>query len=96
TSRWPIDEAATMKLLDPFYSGLAGRQAKHQALASARNHYMDAQLNNELAHPYFWAGLAYIGPPEGLPPAEVPLFWMYLLVPLLLCSIGLVLYKRSQ
>lgn len=96
SSRWPIDESATATLLKSFYAHLADGKTKPQAIAAARSDYLDEQLNNDRAHPYFWAGLAYIGAPEGIPPAEVYSYWPLILVFLLFLSLVLIIIRRFK
>ncbi|MEO0627086.1 MAG: CHAT domain-containing tetratricopeptide repeat protein, partial [Bacteroidota bacterium] len=96
TSRWPIDEAATIKILDPFYGSLSEDMLKQDALSAARRQYIKEQLNNELAHPYFWSGLAYIGAPEALPQDKASHFWLFFLAPLLLFLMGLKIFRKPK
>ncbi|MEM7573495.1 MAG: CHAT domain-containing tetratricopeptide repeat protein [Bacteroidota bacterium] len=60
TSLWPVDETATNDLLLPYYQALTSTD-KATALQTAQRAFLDTQLNNDRAHPYFWSGLIYHG-----------------------------------
>lgn len=61
TSLWPVDETATNDLLLPYYQALTTSIDKAAALQTAQSTFLDDQLNNDRAHPYFWSGLIYHG-----------------------------------
>ena len=59
-TRWRIDSATAVPMMDAFYRGLAGGQSVPQALTAARQSLIrDARFR----HPYYWA--AYYASGEG-------------------------------
>ena len=87
TSLWPVDEAATNSLLLPFYKEIDEDADKALALQVAQRTYLEDQLNNERAHPYFWSGLVYHGKHDTILLGRSNLlnsFWWVLVLPLVL------------
>lgn len=59
-TRWQIDSASAVPMMDAFYHGLAGGLSVPQALTAARQSLIrDARYK----HPYYWA--AYYASGEG-------------------------------
>jgi len=70
---WPVDDAATSRLIGVFYDELAAGRTPAAALAAAR-----AALHGDpaTAHPFYWAGFVLLGEgdrPVPLQPRRVPL-----------------------
>jgi len=63
TSLWQIDEKASSSIIARFYELLADGSPKHEALRTAKLEHL-AQADDELAFPYYWAGLVLVGDPE--------------------------------
>lgn len=57
---WNIDEKVSAAIIEQFYSYLAQGLPKHEALRKAKLDYL-AKAQDELVHPYYWAGLVLIG-----------------------------------
>lgn len=56
---WPVDDAATVKLMETFYRGWA-QQGLSKA-AALREAQLALQRDPETRHPYYWAPFALIG-----------------------------------
>ena len=90
-SFWSIDDQQTNVLLEPFYAHLAGGEPVAAALAAAQRDYL-AAAPPELQHPYYWAGLAVVGPAVRF--GESPQDWPYwLLGGVLLVCITFFVYR---
>ena len=70
-SLWQIDEKSSAGIIDQFYRNLADKQAKNVALRQAKLDYLNS-AQDELALPYYWAGLVLVGDVE---PVEVEGGW---------------------
>lgn len=57
---WNIDEKISAGIIETFYKDLADGLPKHEALRKAKLKYLD-HAQDELLHPYYWAGLVLIG-----------------------------------
>ena len=88
-NRWKLDEASV-----EIYLGFAQRvwqgASLDVALTEARRQFRRevrkrGQVRLELGHPFFWAGISYIGRPGiVLYPRREPIGWIVLLVPLVI------------
>lgn len=99
TSLWPVDEAATVKLLAGWYQALSEKNPRASAMSIARQRYLDDQTNNQLAHPYRWAGIVYQGPNRPLDLLNSTSWyarWWYALIPLLLVITVLLWSTRKK
>ncbi|MFB2119436.1 CHAT domain-containing protein [Parapedobacter sp. 2B3] len=59
-SLWDIDEKTSASITTGFYANLADGMRKSEALRATKLSYL-ADVPQELAHPYYWAGLGLIG-----------------------------------
>ncbi|MCB1182552.1 CHAT domain-containing protein [bacterium] len=57
-SLWPVDDAATFRLMHGFYRGLEGGGTVAGALAAAQR---ELAADSRFADPYYWAGFVVIG-----------------------------------
>jgi len=63
TSMWQVNDAATANLMQDFYTALKAGLPKDQAMAQARNLYL--QSSDPIgAHPYYWGGFVLSGDPH--------------------------------
>ncbi len=65
-SLWRIDEKASAGIIERFYRHLANGLPKHKALQRAKLEYLatlprQAGAQDELALPYYWAGMVLVG-----------------------------------
>jgi predicted negative regulator of RcsB-dependent stress response len=61
---WPVDDRSTAEILELFYHNLERGDTSAEALRRAKLQYLDKHEGSELAHPYYWAGLALDGIPQ--------------------------------
>ncbi len=92
-SRWALDDLS-MRIYRDFYTYCRQGMPMDEALTKARRRFLGLRLEREGAsvpgrHPYFWAGITYVGPPGRRlcpPPGGSWLSWLtlvgLLLVPL--------------
>ncbi len=55
---WPVDDLATVDLMDRFYRGLARDLTVAEALAESQ---ASMRSRPETSHPYYWAGFVLVG-----------------------------------
>ena len=93
---WPVDDRATVELMDAFYQGLADGLSKDQALQKAQIAYLDAS-DARTASPFYWAGAVLSGDPAPVPlgPAR-PAWTLWLGLAAFLGALGLAWRLRSQ
>ena len=58
TTLWPVDDVATARLMERFYTNLQEGQPKADALRMAQ-----VETRKEQPEPYFWAGFLLVGDP---------------------------------
>ncbi len=61
TSLWQVNDKATSNIMVSFYKNLKRGNTKDDALRQAKLDYVDNQVENKLAHPFYWAGFIAIG-----------------------------------
>jgi CHAT domain-containing protein len=59
-SYWPIEDMSAARLMDRFYTALAGGQSKRAALRAAQLELLAADSSLH-THPYFWAAYFLVG-----------------------------------
>lgn len=60
SSLWSIDEKVSSEIITRFYEHLAAGLPKHAALRQAKLDHL-SEASDELALPYYWAGLVLVG-----------------------------------
>ncbi len=55
---WPVQDAATARLMERFYVALAAGHSETAAIAEAQRSML---RNSDTAHPFYWAGFALVG-----------------------------------
>lgn len=70
-SLWSIDEQVSSRIIKRFYELLADGLPKHEALRQAKLEHLN-EASEELAAPYYWAGLVLVGDVE---PVELGRSW---------------------
>ena len=95
-SFWSIDDQQTNALLEPFYAELATGTPVATALSSAQRDYL-ATAPAALQHPYYWAGLAVVGPSVQFEQTRIS-SWMLLVLAGTLAILGFCyyIYKRQR
>lgn len=63
---WQIKDGATPKIMERFYQNLTNGIGKDQALHLAKKDYIQT-ANPLFLHPYYWAGIIYVGDQASLP-----------------------------
>jgi CHAT domain-containing protein len=61
TSLWPVQDAATAKIMTAFYTHLRNGESKDRALQIAKIEYLNSVTDPTQADPYYWAGFVAIG-----------------------------------
>ncbi|WP_198672978.1 CHAT domain-containing protein [Algoriphagus litoralis] len=89
-SMWSIDEKTNAQILSAFFEKLKDGKSKSQALREAKLEFIN-EVPEELANPYYWAGLGLIGDPRPID-SQRPV-WIYLL---LLLIAGAIIYFRIR
>lgn len=93
-SLWKIDEKSSAEIITLFYKYLAAGASKSEALRAAKLEYLQ-NAPAELNHPYFWAGMTFIG--DDAPLAYSSPRWPRIAIPAALVLIaGAVLWVRRR
>lgn len=85
TSLWSIDEKVSSEIISRFYGYLADGMPKHLALRQAKLDHLNS-ASDELALPYYWAGMVLVGDVEPIEGAGGPMRYLWWV----LGAIGLV------
>ncbi|MGB6048194.1 MAG: CHAT domain-containing protein [Flavobacteriales bacterium] len=94
-SLWNIDEKVSAELIALFYANLAEGMPKHKALREAKLSYL-AHAPQELALPYYWAGLVLVGDVEPVVLSTKRSHPWILAGTVLLLIMGWLLWKRMR
>ena len=62
STRWSVDEAASMEIMEYFLENLESGCSRSGALRQAKIHFYESSPE-ELRHPYYWAGITLTGDP---------------------------------
>lgn len=90
-SLWSIDEKTSSEIITRFYRNLADGMPKHIALRKAKLEHLEGN-DDELALPYYWAGLVLVGDVE---PVELGgSQWWWWLVAAVVLILAAVLFRR--
>lgn len=78
---WQLPDKSTSDIMVDFYYRLKENEYKHIALATAKKGYLEKfELETELLHPYYWAGLVVSGNTSSIRPRINWPYWPYLAV----------------
>ncbi|GGG80867.1 hypothetical protein GCM10007415_11740 [Parapedobacter pyrenivorans] len=76
---WQLPDNSTSEIMVDFYHSLKENKHKHVALATAKKGYLEKfELESELLHPYYWAGLVISGNTSSIRPGINWLYWALL------------------
>ena len=92
-SLWSIDEKVSSGIIARFYELLAEGLPKHEALRQAKLDHLNT-ANDELALPYYWAGMVLVGDVEPIAGMGSPWRWWLILVVVLLALAAFVMIRR--
>ena len=73
---WPVDDRATVELMDAFYDALGDGMSKDRALQHAQLAYLDG-ADARSASPFFWAGAVLSGDPSPVPIGRGAPLWIW-------------------
>ena len=76
TSLWSIDEKVSSEIITRFYGYLADGMAKHEALRQAKLDHLN-NASDELAMPYYWAGMVIVGDVGPIQGAGGTMRWLW-------------------
>lgn len=93
-SLWSIDEKVSSEIITRFYKHLAGGMPKNLALRQAKLDHL-ANAPDELAHPYYWAGLVLVGDVEPVDTVGGERYWRWLIGGIVLIG-GILLILRVR
>lgn len=65
-SLWPANDVSVSGLTEKVYSGLASGLSKSAAVSAAKRDYLSS-ADAYTSHPYFWAGMIFIGNDDPVP-----------------------------
>ncbi len=61
TSLWEVNDLSASEIMKHYYTGLKNGERKEVALYQAKMAYIDKQIEDQQAHPFFWAAFVGIG-----------------------------------
>lgn len=94
SSLWPIEDEAGKDILIDFYKNLGQGDSKSKALQKAKLSYLKTTEEEELKHPFYWAGFVVLG--DNAPVAEA-FNWNWILILLALTIVFVLAYRfRSR
>lgn len=75
---WSLPDASTSGIMVDYYQQLVDRKYKHTALATAKTNYLKRVANeNELQHPFYWAGLVISGDTQPIRQRGATAYWVF-------------------
>ena len=97
-SLWKVPDLSTKMIMVAFYRNLKRGMKKDKALRIAKQNYLDSPIEQELKHPYYWAGFIIQGNTD---PIRFTTFgnriWIRWLIGLIaLISVATYFYQRSR
>ena len=93
---WPVDDQATVTIMDAFYDALGAGMSKDRALQRAQVAYLDAAEAGR-SSPFFWAGAVLSGDPSPVSMSKGGVPWaLGLSLAVLLAMAGLAWRFRLQ
>ena len=76
TSLWSVPDKETAKIMVSFYNYLKEGKSKNEALQKAKLDYLNNTDDEQLKHPYYWAGFVVSG---DISPINTTIdYWTYL------------------
>ena len=93
TSLWRVPDRETSIIMKSFYTYLKDGDRKDLALKKAKQDYLENQVEEDLKHPYYWAGFIITGDTS---PINFPTPWYYYLAIGLIIVMVLVLISLSR
>jgi len=92
-SLWQIDEKTSAGIIEDFYNNLSDEMPKSDALRLAKLNYLK-KAKNELAAPYFWAGMVLVGNTDPIEKTSHNFWWW--LVPVILIILILAVIRNRK
>ncbi len=93
TSLWEVNDLSASEIMKDYYTGLKNGERKELALHQAKMAYIDKQVEDRQAHPFFWAAFVGIGDMRPLNMNNSK-NWILGLLALGVCFFALAIYKR--
>ena len=95
-SLWEVNDRSTAQIMTDFYRGLKVGKSKDEALRHAKLAYLDSQVENHLAHPFYWSAFVAMGDMEPLYPGHQYSKAIFIVSALLIVLLMLILMKRRR
>ncbi|MCP3928068.1 MAG: CHAT domain-containing protein [Bacteroidetes bacterium] len=87
TSLWEVNDKAAAEVMTSFYRNLDKGETKELALQQAKLNYLNTQVEDNMAHPFFWASFIAIGDMEALHFGNrIPWLWLIGILSVLVLS----------
>jgi len=93
TTLWSVNDLSTSYIMEAFYTNLKKGYSKDKALHLAKEAYFSSQVEDFMAHPFFWAACIPIG---NMDPLYNSFNWWWLIIPFVLVLIFILRNRRSQ
>jgi CHAT domain-containing protein len=90
---WDVDDKTTANILEEFYNQLDKGNDLASSVQEAKMEFLSNQESDELANPYYWAGLQVSGKTS---PLFKPMHWKwYAIISLIVLSLGIYFYRDN-
>jgi len=95
-SLWEVNDKATSDIMTEFYKNLKSGLPKQIALHDAKQTYLNNQIENRTAHPFFWASFIPIGDMNSIHFAhKIKYYWILIIFVTILALFYFRHYLRS-
>ncbi|BAO75261.1 hypothetical protein WPG_1031 [Winogradskyella sp. PG-2] len=94
-SLWKVPDENSSRIMMSFYESLYQGLDKDKALKAAKLNYLNTTEDNDLAHPYYWAGFVLSGDTEPIINNSLNYLW-YVTFAVLFAIILMILLKRFK
>ena len=93
-SLWPVPDKQTSIIMTDFYNNLKRGMTKDEALQKAKINYLETVSEDELKHPYYWAGFVISGDVSPLNYSSN--MWIYIGIALVILVVVFLILKRKR
>lgn len=93
-SLWSANDQSTAQIMVYFYQHLAAGKNKDEALWAAQMKYLNTELDERNAHPFFWAGFVPVGDMSPLPSSPFQK-WKWLAIAFIILIIGYIIFRKK-
>lgn len=94
-SLWKVNDNTSSRVMENFYEYLAQGKKKDEALRLAKLDFLHKNMDTNLKHPYYWAGIIVSGNTNSIA-KPISLLWIWLIPLLFILIITYLLYRKKK